>query len=447
MKARKEQAQRALKTALFVTLLFPVYSHAQTALTLQQAQDYALKNAMEVKNARYDAEVAKLQSDELLGIGLPKVTASLQYQNFITLATQVVDGSFFGAPGQEMRLQFGTPHNMTASLSASQLLFDGSWIVGLQASRAYAELQKKNLSKSEIELKSSVAQAYHAAAITDERLEFTRQTRSVLAQMTDETKAFYEAGYLEEQDYEQLLLSLSQIDNFISTLEGASKLTKDLLKFSIGMPLTEEITLGESVETLISNDDLLAASFSADNTIDVQLAMSGLNMQELNLKNEKAKFLPNAALFYSLQAQAFRQEFNFTDTSRPWFAPQLWGFQINLPILAGGSQVKRVQKANVEVQRMKDTVEMTRQAKALEYNSTRTEYMTALDNYNHATKTLELAQKILYKNGIKFKEGIISSMDVSQSTTQVLEAQQTLAQAKQNLMNAAVKLKKALNSL
>lgn len=447
MISRKKQIQRALYTVLFVAFLFPVFSNAQTALSLQQAQDYALKNALEVKNARYDAEVAKLQSDELLGIGLPQVSAGLQYQNFITLATQVVDGTFFGAPGQEVRLQFGLPHNMTASLSASQLLFDGSWLVGLQASRAYAELQKKNLSKSEIELKASVAQAYHAAVVTNERLEFTKQTRAVLAQMTDETKAFFEAGYLEEQDYEQLQLSLSQIDNFITSLEGATKLTKDLLKFSIGMPLSEEIALSDNAEVLMSNEDVLSLSFNADNTIDVQLAMSGLNMQELNLKNEKAKFLPNAGLFYSLQSQAFRQEFNFLDTSRPWFAPQLWGFQVNLPIITGGSQMKRVQKAKVEVQRMKDTLDKTKQAKLLEYNSTRTEYMTSLDAYNHATKTLELAQKILYKNGIKFKEGIISSMDVSQSTTQVLEAQQNLAQAKQNLMNATVKLKKALNTL
>ncbi len=447
MNTWKKPIQKGLLMVLFVSLFFPAYTKAQSAFTLVQAQEYALKNAQSVKNARYDAEVAELTSDELLAIGLPQINASLQYQNFITLPTQVVDGSFFGAPGQELRLQFGTPQNMTATLSASQLLFDGSWLVGLQASRAYAQLQKRNLSKSELEIKADVAKAYHTALIVDERLEFTRQTRAVIAQMTDETKAYFESGFLEEQDFEQLQLSLSQLDNFITSLEGASKLTKDLLKFTIGMPLNEELTLADKADGLIASEDLLSTGFSSDKTVDVQLAISGLTMQELNLKNKKAAFLPNAALFYSLQSQAFRQEFNFLDTSLPWFAPQLWGFQINVPILSGGGKVKSVQKAQVEVQRMKDTVELTKRATELEYNSAKTEYLTALNSYNQAIKSLELAQKILYKTGIKFKEGVASSMDVSQSTNQVLQAQQDLAQSKENLMNAQVKLKKALNTL
>lgn len=440
-KAKKKIALVAMIFALTGDLM------AQTSLSLQQAQDYALQNSFQIKSSKYDAEVAQLETEALIGVGLPQVSAGLQYQNFITLATQVVDGSFFGAPGQELRLQFGTPHNMTASLSANQLLFNGSWLVGLQASRAYADLQKKNLSKSEQDIKVQVAQSYHAIVVTQERLEFLKQTRAVIAQMLDDTKAYLQNGFVEEQDVDQLQLSLNQVDNTIFQTENGISLLKDLLKFAIGMPLQEEIALTDDRATLLAPIDVLSQSFSADNTIDVQLASNALSLQQLNLKNEKAKFLPTASLFYSLQAQAFRQEFNFLDTSRPWFAPQLWGFQVNVPILSGGSKYKNVQKAKVEVQRMKDTFEVSKNAALLTYNQAKNDYETALKNFTTSEQSLQLAQRILDKTNIKYKEGVASSMDVSTSTNQVLTAQQNLAGALQTLMDAQIKLKKALNTL
>lgn len=436
--------------ALLVMLVFSAsasLSSGQTDLSLAQAHEYALKNAASVKTAKYDAEVAQLQTEELIGIGLPQISGSIQYQNFITLATQVVDGSFFGAPGQELRLQFGTPHNMTLGLSASQLLFDGSWLVGLQASKAYAELQRKNLSKSEIEIKLQVSQAYHLALVGAKRVELLNQTKAVLSQMLDETKKFYDAGYVEEQDVDQLQLSLNEIENGIVQAETGVRLYKEVLKFTIGMPLQEEINLTDKSEDLIIAGDPAGATYAAENSIDVQLTQNGLVMQELNLKNQKAKFLPNAGLFYNLQSQALRQEFNFFDTSKPWFAPQLWGFQINVPILSGGSKMKSVQKAKVEVQRMKDMLEVAKNGASLEYSKAKLEYDVAISNYDNAQKSLALAQKILDKTNIKYKEGVSSSMDVSISTNQVLSAQQTLANALQSLMDAQAKLKKALNTL
>ncbi len=430
-------------------LVVPITSRAQESspLSLAEAQAFAVKNALQVKNASYDAEVAKLTSDELLGIGLPQVSASLQYQNFITLITQVADGALFGAPGQEVRFQFGLPHNMTASLTASQILFNGSWLVGLQASRAYADLQKKNMSKSEIEVKAATAQAYHLALSLQEQLKFTEQTRMVLNQMVDETSALYSAGFVEEQDVEQLQLSLNEISNVISTLKANVRLSEILLKFTIGMPLQQDITLTDTAESLMNPGDIMSVSFTPDKNIDVMLTTNALRMQELNLKNKKAAFLPNAALFYNLQSQAFRQEFDFFDTSKQWFAPQLWGFTLNMPILSGGTNMKSVQKAKVEVQRMKDTVENVKSASLLGYEQAKTEYETALQSVNLSQQSLTLAQKILDKTNIKFKEGIASSMNVSQSTSQVLKAQTDLANAKRSLLDATVKLKKSLNIL
>jgi len=144
------QSFKALLLLVSLVLIAQTSALSQSTLTLQEATDFALKNAPSLKGANYDAQVAQLQTEELIGIGLPQVSASVQYQNYLDLPTSVVPGDFFGAPGQEVRLQFGTPHNMTAGLSASQLLFNGSWLVGLQASKAYAELQNKKIGRAQV---------------------------------------------------------------------------------------------------------------------------------------------------------------------------------------------------------------------------------------------------------------------------------------------------------
>jgi outer membrane protein len=441
------QTFKALLLLVSLVLIAQISAHSQSTLTLQEATDFALKNAPSLKGASYDAQVAQLQTEELIGIGLPQVSASVQYQNYLDLPTSVVPGDFFGAPGQEIRLQFGTPHNMTAGISASQLLFNGSWLVGLQASKAYAELQNKNIRSSEIEIKEDVQQYYHLAAIAKKNVEVLSQTKAVITQLRDETNLLFKEGFVEEQDVEMLTLSISDLDNRINAATEQEKLTLNMLKFVIGMPVAQEVTISQTADELMGATALENAPFSAEANINVQLAENGLVLQELALKNEKAKLLPNAAAFYNLQTQALRQEFNFFDTSKPWFPIQLWGVQMNIPIFTGGSQAKSIEKAKVEVQRSKDILNTAKEGAFVAYQSAKISYDFALKNYDNAKQSLNLSQRILDKTNVKFKEGLSSSFEVSQSTTQVLQAQGTFIQALLNLLDAETALKKALNNL
>ncbi|MEY3398785.1 MAG: hypothetical protein RL220_1379, partial [Bacteroidota bacterium] len=355
-----------IRFILLGIFLWPVAAHLQTTeLSLVQAQDYALKNAYQAKSAQYDAQVAALQTEELIGVGLPQISGSLQYQNFIDIPTQLVPAEFFGgAPGSYAPVRFGLPQNMTVGLSASQLLFNGSWLVGLEASRAYADLKNKQKIQTEKSLKSDVANAYHLALIAGENLKVLQSSREILAKTLSDTRALFENGFLEEQDVDQLQLTLNDLDSRIAYAEQQVKVTHDLLKFTIGMPLATDLKLSDTRESMVAqaSEELLSAPFSADSHIDYQVTLGALGMQEINLKNERAKKLPTLAAFYNLQTNAQRPEFNFMDSSKPWFPIQLWGVQLNVPIFSGLSRNKSIGKAKVEIQRMQDLSAMTREA-------------------------------------------------------------------------------------
>jgi outer membrane protein TolC len=414
-------------------------------LSLIQAQDFALKNAFQVKSAQYDKTSADYTSDELLGIGLPQLNGSVQYQNFINLPTSIIPGDFFGAPGQDVKVQFGVPHQMTVGLTASQLLFDGTWLVGLEASKAYAELQRKNIQKSEVEIRAKTADAYSAVLTTQANLIVLRDLLTSMQSLLNDTEAMQREGFSEQQDVDQLMLSVNELMIQISYTEQYVKITKDLLKFTIGMPLSTEVELTDTWESLTetAGDDVL--SFNPSTNIDVQLAENGLLMQQLNVKSKKAALMPNLAAFYNLQTQGLRDEFDYFDTSLPWFPIQLWGIQLNVPILSGGSKSKTIKKTEVEVQRMTDMVSMTKEAVQLEYNTATTELSFSKKRMTQAKANLELAKSILQKEETKYREGLSNSFNITQRNQQVIDAQRAYITAAIAYMNAQTKLNKVLN--
>ena len=398
-----------------------------------------------MKNAQHDKTSADLTSDELLGIGLPQLNGSLQYQNFINLPTSIIPGDFFGAPGQDVKVQFGVPHQMTVGLTASQLLFDGTWLVGLEASKAYAELQRKNIQKSEIDVRAKTAEAYSAVLTTQANLSVLRDMLTNMQRILNDTEAMQREGFSEQQDVDQLMLSVNELMIQIGYTEQYVKITKDLLKFTIGMPLSTEVELTDTWESLTetAGDDVL--TFNTSSSIDVQLAENGLLMQQLNVKSKKAALMPNLAAFYNLQTQGLRDEFDYFDTSLPWFPIQLWGIQLNIPILSGGSKSKTIQKTKVEVQRMTDMVSMTKEAVQLEYNTATTELSFSKKRMAQSKANLELAKSILQKEETKYREGLSNSFNITQRNQQVLDAQSAYTRAAISFMNAQTKLNKVLN--
>lgn len=428
---------------------FSEASAQNATLTLQQAQQQALQNAMSVKNSRYDAQIAELNTRELLGVGLPQMSGSVEYQNFLNLPTSVVPGEFFGAPGQLVKLRFGVPHQMTAGISASQLLFNGSWLVGLQASRAYADLQSKQIAKSEQELKKQVADAYHTAITVSETLKQLQKSREVLNSTLQQTKALYEEGFAEQQDADQLQLTLNGLDVQINYLMQQSRLAEDVLKVVIGTPLSTDLELTDTVEGLMaqSGQDLLSLPFNVENSTDYQVLNGALGMQQLNVKAKKAELLPSLAGFYNLQTQGLRNEFNYFDTKQPWFPIQLWGVRLSVPILSGGSKMANIKKAEVEVLRYTDMLSTTKNSLELEYRSARADFDYALNNLKQQQANVALAESILEKSNIKFSEGISTSFEISQYTTQLLGAQSNYIQAMQQALSARTRLAKSLNQL
>jgi outer membrane protein TolC len=256
-------------------------------------------------------------------------------------------------------------------------------------------------------------------------------------------------GLTESENVDQLQLSVNDINIQMTYAEEQVKLSKDMLKLIIGMPLSQEIVLTETLDAFISQSsaDLLSTTFTSDNNLNVQIAKSTLQLQELNLKSKKAAYLPTLSTFINFQTAAYRQQFNLFDSRLPYFYGNLWGINLNVPILSGGQRKNEIKKVEVETRRATDLVNFMQQTSELEFRRSRTELSNALQSYNAAKSSVELAKSIQDKSQIKFSEGIGSSFDVTQRNTQLIQTQGAYVQSMLKVLSAKTRLEKALNQL
>jgi len=433
-------------------LLIALNLGAQNAMSLQQAIDYALKNGYSVQNASSDIEIARKKVTELRGIGIPQLSADGAYQNFIEVPVSVLEASAFnpGAPpGTYLRIPFGVKHNMSYGYTASWLAFNGEYLVGLQASKAYVDLSKTNLRKSEIEVKESVTRAYQTVLVLYENKRILNENIASLEKSIAQTEAFYREGFIEELDVDRLKLLKQTLSITLSTLEEQTALAEKLLKFNMGYDVNTAIEisdkLNDHIEIAKTGVDAIP-TFDIKSNIDNVLLDQALNLQKLELKRQQSAFLPTLSTFYSWK------ESRITNDGDKLFDPlfrvpggTLWGVNLGVPIFKGFSQRSRVQQARLNMQKLETTQKQARQGLELQAAQSYTTYATALKNYNQSKESVALAQRILDRAQIKFKEGIGSSIELIQSENDLLNAQASFVETARQLLDSRVSLDKNLN--
>jgi outer membrane protein len=434
---------------LGIFAFFQAQSQEKKIFSLLAAQKFALENNTQIKNAKADVEIARKKIIETTAIGLPQLNAEGNFQKFINIPTQVIPARAFNPmadPNMLAPVQFGTNYNASGSLVVSQLIFNGQYIVGLQASKTFSELSKQNLKRTEAEIKSAVSQAYFTALMADENKGVLNQTLENTEKIHNETKELYKNGLVEESAVDQLALLVSNLKNAKSKIEQQTELAYMLLKFQMGINIEDPIELSEKLTSILSQleaETLIKEHFQPQSHIDFQLMETQKRLMKLNLRKERFSFMPRIATFLSHSENAFKNQFNF-GSSTPWYPATIWGLKMSLPIFDGGAQAAKISQAKLEFEKTQNNQNMLEQSLMLQVNSARSNLSNAIEVFKTEKQNLSLAEKIQDKTLKKYKEGIASSFELNQIQNQYLTTQSNYVNAMFELLNANQKLEKAL---
>lgn len=439
-----------LLTLQILAILFSLNVRSQEGrqFTLEQAQQYAIINNYDLINALTDVEIAKKRVKENLAIGLPQVNASAGYNYNIELPTQLIPGEFFGGePGTYEEIQFGTKHNASWNASLNQLIFSGEYIVGIMASQAYVGLIESNLQKSEIDIKEMVAKSYYPVIILSENKKVFDSTLINLTSMLEETEAYYNIGFVEDTDVDQLRLLISDMETTISNIDNQLEISYNTLKYIMGLDAEAEIEVTNTLEELMSGVDreyLLNSGFDYNQHIDHIVLKNQERMALLNLRLKRSEYYPNINGFYSFQQDAQRGRFDIFNPDGAWYTSQMVGLKLNVPIFSSGNRKYKVQQAKLELNKLKVMEDQLKQGLTLKVRTVKSEFNNAYLIYNNKQMSVGNAQKIYDKTNIKYKEGLSTSLELAQTYNQYLTTQIDYLTATLQLLNKKTELEKEL---
>ena len=420
-------------------------------LSVNEAMEYALQNNTDVQNAQLDVIIADKKVWETTTIGLPQISASGSYYNNLSLATQLIPAEFFGGEaGEFAEVQFGTKHNFNGTLTVSQLIFSGSYIVGLQAAKVYRSLSEKTLNKTEIDTKADVASTYYTILMAEETIVTLQSNFDYLQDLYNQTKAMAEAGFIESIEADKLKVTLGSLENSVKQMERQIEFLYALLKLQIGTDKETRVELTDNLNDILLNidvDALFKKEFILEEHADYQLMVVQEELMALDLKRYKSEYLPTLSAFYNFKEDAYRDEFNPFDGSEKWFESSMLGFQIDIPIFNSGEKRSKVQQARLELEKSTNTKEYVGSSLYTSLIQTRSDFITNQEIMVNTRENMEVSKKVLDEISIKHKEGMASSFDLTQANSDYLTTISDYTQAVVNLLNAKIELEKILNEI
>ena len=419
------------------------------SLTLNEAIEFGLSNNRSIINADREILKAKKERWKTIAIGLPQVSSQINYQNFLEMPISLVPSEFFGGKaGTFEELTFGTEQIMVGSVKMEQLLFDGSYLVGLEASRVYLKISENLFEKTNLEVKKLIVNTYTNVLIAKLNISFLEKNKIALEANLREITELFKTGFEEQETVEQTQLSLSQINNQLKYAKNLMKITQEMVKFIIGYPAEKKLILESELEDIFNEDvffDSIPSINQIDNNIDIRIADNNVKSEELQFKYEKSKSLPKLSGFINQTYTGNSNDFTFTDSQQKWYGSSIVGLNLTIPLFSSFGRSAISQKAKINLDQAITQLTETQERIKIEVNAAYNDYQLSIDNYFTEKENLRLAESIEKKNQNKFFEGVVQSFELRMAQMQLYSAQNNYVTAIQSVINKKIILETLLN--
>ena len=435
-------------SAVFLCLGIEVALAQKMEVSLQQAQDYALTNNASIRVGQLELQSAKHMLWQSISAGLPQVMASGGYTDNLALPAQFFD---INQDGVIDKLQFGTKYNSIGSLGVQQLVFDGSYVVGLLATQVVQKAAENAYEKTTLEVREAVAQAYHLAIVTERNEKVVQENLRLTKQLHSDAQAMKDAGFIESSDVDQLAIVVGNLENSAAFLANQRSVIHALLTLQMGLSQATELVLTDGLEQLLlfteEGSALLSAPFDVKNHLDYRNMTVQRQGAILTMQNEKMSFLPRVQFQYGLNQNFVSENANvwnpdFASARNVVFSS--WGMNASVPLFTSGRRISRVKQAQIKLREVDILMAQTQDALSMQYQMSRAEYQFSLNQYFSYRRNEQWARSIRDKMYVKFKEGVSSSQEFTQAENQYQQSVTATLNAANQALNKRVALEKFL---
>jgi len=425
------------------------YGQQEYSFTMDEAVNFAMENNKNSKNASKDILISQKEKWETIAIGLPQITSFFEFNNRIKDPISLIPAEFFGGKkGEFAEISFGTKQSISGELILNQLLFDGSYLIGLQSIELFLEITNQAKIKTDLEVKRQVINAYGNALVSSERVKILNKNLKNLQTTLSETKKIFDNGLTEIENVEQLTITTSSIKNSLEYAEKFEFLSLNILKLLLGIQLNNSLILKDNIEAIAIRNikpSLLEEDFNVLDNIDYKIALNSKEGNETLLRLEKVKALPTLRAYLSGSYNGYNESFNITNPKQNWYGSSQLGINMSIPVFSSLKRTASTQKAKIELEKAKLNLKETENTLNLEVEKAKTDYDYSINSYETTLKNLSLAESIERKNQVKFYEGLASSFDLRQAQNQLYSIQNEYLEATLKIIENKINLEILLN--
>ncbi|MBS1682842.1 MAG: TolC family protein [Bacteroidetes bacterium] len=468
-------------------LVIPIWLMANRILaqetpkfTLEQCIEYALQNSVNVQNILLDEQIASSKVKETIGIGLPQITANAnatsnpQLPRFFGTKQRMFGFSgltpsdypnFFPnlKDNDVMAAQnfFQLKNSLNTTVTVNQLIFNGSYLVGLKASSTFKELATKSTLQTKEQTIELVTKAFYTALINNERIKLFENNISRVDSLLKNTTALNVNGFAESIDVDRIQVSLNNLVTEKSNFERLQVVSIEALKFQMNYPMDQSMEISGNISDI--SIDILLDNYTKDwnykNRPDYQVLETNKKLQELNVKNKYAAGMPvlsaSATLGYSKQANSYSNLFapvpTFTEVNGigpgKMYPYSSIGVNLSIPIFSGLQRSNQLQQEKLKLEKINNSFKSLKSGIDLQIKQAVTNYLNSMQSLESQKKNMKLADKVARVTKIKYQQGIGSNIEVVDAESSLKESQVNYYNALYNALIAKTDLDKAFGKL
>ena len=438
---------------LIIFFLFSNYLFGQdnTSFSLDECLQMALSNNENLKNSFLEENVSKMTSREYLSVGFPQISFETGLKYNFEIQKSLIDISKFmpGVPeGTEQEVSFGQKYDGIMDFGINQMIFNGSYFVGLAASKALIELSEKQTVRAKVDLIESVKKAYYIVLNTKERLNLVNSNLERIKSLLNDTEILYENGFVEKLDVDRIKVSYNNLNAEKIKAERLYDLSLSVLKFQIGFPVNDKLSVIGSIEdVIISVNDYDIQSFEYSDRIEHSILNTNKRLKSYDLKNNRSQFLPQIYANLSYGYNTSSSEYDLFFNSNRWKNFGTVGLQIIVPIFDGFNKRSKINKSKIVVQQVENQIKFLERSIDLQINQNFIELKNAIESLNVSKENLVLANDVYNVSEKKYKEGVGSNLEVLDSNNALKIAQTNYYNAYYQAIISKINLDKTLGIL
>lgn len=410
-------------------------------LSLNDALRIAQDKNLNIKNSELDLKMAQKKIWETIAIGLPHVDGTAKYQ-LIPKVPTLPASNFDPNAAENAVIELGVKQNIVYDLSVSQLIFNGSYLIGLKASKVYYNLSEQSLEKSMLELNESVTNTYFMILVGEESRKVLKANLENVSKTYADIKEMYKQGFVEKTDVDQLDLTANTITNAIFQIDNNLEMGKRLLKIHLGLADQTGIILTDPLgmeENQVSKLNALAHEpFNIEKNVDFKLLTTAELLAKYDYKREITNSLPSVAAFYNHQEKWKTPIFDFAPKN-------VFGINLSLPIFSSGQRSAMVSQKRMAYEKATNNKLYVGNTLLMQSDQYRNDLRTKLDKFQIQKKSMELSDNIYQRTLEKYKQGISSSMELMTIQNQYLNNLNNYYQGIYDVVSARTKIEKLFN--